>query len=94
MSLRQAFIIWLSLFVGIFIVSWLCSLLGLTQYITFFYYLGAGIFLSKKVLANLIEWHPIHNTIDNVSSAKLGFALLWPIRYLVLFFKLGVLKAL
>ena len=48
------------------------------------------VFLSKKVLANLITWDgTIHNTIDNVSGAKLGFALLWVIRYPVLLFKLG-----
>ena len=64
-------------------------------YITFIYYIGAGVFLSKKVLANLITWDgTIHNTIDNVSGAKLGFALLWVIRYPVLLFKLGVMKVL
>lgn len=94
MPLRQAFAIWLSLFIGIFIVYWLCKFTGLTQGITFIYYLGAGVFLNRKVLVNLISWHPMHNTIDNVSRAKLGFALLWPIRYLGLFFKLGVMKTL
>ena len=51
----------------------ICSAVGLTQWITFIYYIAAGIFLSKKVLVNLITWDgTIHNTIDNVSGAKLG----------------------
>ena len=57
-------------------------------------YIAAGIYLNRRVLRKLIEWHPVHNTIDNVSSAKLGFFLLWPIRYFFLFMRLGITKVL
>ena len=95
MQLKTALFIWLGLFIGLKKKKKICSAVGLTQWITFIYYIGAGVFLSKKVLANLITWDgTIHNTIDNVSGAKLGFALLWVIRYPVLLFKLGVMKVL
>ncbi len=72
MQLKTALFIWLGLFIGLFVVAKICSAVGLTQWITFIYYIGAGVFLSKKVLANLITWDgTIHNTIDNVSGAKL-----------------------
>ncbi len=95
MQLKTALFIWLGLLIGLFIVAEICSAIGLTQWITFIYYIAAGIFLSKKVLVNLITWDgTIHNTIDNVSSAKLRFALFWIIKYPILLFKLGVMKAL
>lgn len=95
MQLRVAFLLWLGFVVGLFVIVKICASTGLTQWISFIYYIAVGIFLSKKVLANLITWDgTIYNTIDNVSSAKLGFALLWIIRYPVLFFKLGIMKIL
>lgn len=94
MQLRVAFLIWLGFFIGFCTIAFICSATGLSQFITFIYYIVAGFYLSRIVLANLIDWHPMYNTIDNVSSAKLGFALLWIIRYPILFFKLGILKVL
>ena len=77
------------------LVAKICSAVGLTQWITFIYYIAAGIFLSKKVLVNLITWDgTIHNTIDNVSGAKIRVCITLIIRYPVLLFKLGVMKAL
>jgi len=57
-------------------------------------YLGLGIALNRVVLRQLIEWHPVYNTLHNVASAKLGMVLLWPVRYAVLFFQLLVNKHL
>jgi len=57
-------------------------------------YLGLGIALNRVVLRQLIEWHPVYNTLRNVASAKLGMVLLWPLRYPVLFFQLLVNKHL
>ena len=62
--------------------------------IAFFAYLIIGFLLNRIVLRGLIEWHPMYNTLANVSSAKLGMMLLWPIRYPVLFFQLLVSKHL
>lgn len=53
-----------------------------------------GFALNRIVLRGLIEWHPVYNTLGNVSRAKLGMMLLWPIRYPVLFFQLLVSKHL
>ena len=50
MQLKTALFIWLGLFIGLFLVAKICSAVGLTQWITFIYYIAAGIFLSKKVL--------------------------------------------
>lgn len=95
MQLRVAFLLWLACVIGLFVVFKICVSMGLTQWITVIYYIIVGIFLSKKVLANLITWNgTIYNTIDNVSSTKLWFALLWITRYPILFFKLGIMKIL
>lgn len=57
-------------------------------------YFLIGIFLSVVVLRRLIEWHPMYDTLDNVSSAKLYTIAFWPISYPILFFKLFVAKHL
>lgn len=62
--------------------------------IVFIGYLVFGFVLNRVVLRGLIEWHPVYNTIENVSSGKLQAMLFWPISYPGLFFRLGVIKHL
>lgn len=62
--------------------------------IAFFAYFVFGFVMNRIVLRGLIEWHPVYNTIENVSSSKLRFLIFWPIAYPALFFKLGVIKHL
>lgn len=62
--------------------------------IPFFAYFVFGFLMNRVVLRGLVEWHPVYNTIENVSSSKLRALILWPISYPVLFFKLGVIKHL
>lgn len=62
--------------------------------IPFFAYFVFGFIMNRLVLRGLIEWHPVYNTIENVSSSKLRSLIFWPISYLALFFKLGVIKHL
>ena len=62
--------------------------------IAFAGYFVLGFLLNRVVLRGLIEWHPMHNTLANVASAKLGMMMLWPIRYPGLFFQLLFLKHL
>jgi uncharacterized protein YneF (UPF0154 family) len=57
-------------------------------------HLAIGVFLSRKVLRGLIEWHPVLATLDNVANAKIGMMVLWPIRYPVLFVKVAANKHL
>jgi hypothetical protein len=57
-------------------------------------YFLIGIFLNVTVLRRLVEWHPMYNTIDNVSSAKLSAIAFWPISYPILFFKLFIAQYL
>jgi ABC-type bacteriocin/lantibiotic exporter with double-glycine peptidase domain len=96
MTLRDAFkkyAICLVLFIVVMTIAiWTNS--GVLTYITLFVYGGCGVFLNRTVLRNLIEWHPMYNTIGNVSSAKLKQAILWPISYLSLFIRLGINKVL
>ncbi len=95
MSLRAAALQWLIALVILLMLIGLNANFGIPGIITFIYYISAGIYLNRQVLRRLVEWnHPVHGTIDNESSAKLGFLLLWPIRYIVLFAKLGIIKAL
>lgn len=62
--------------------------------IAFVGYLVLGFLLNRVVLRGLIEWHPMYNTLENVASAKLGMAVLWPLKYPGLFFQLLVTKHL
>lgn len=62
--------------------------------LAFFFYMGAGFYLSRAVLRKIIEWHPMYNTLYNVTSDKLKFFFLWPTMYLFLFIRLGINKVL
>lgn len=57
-------------------------------------YLTAGFVMTRVVMRGLIEFHPVHNTIANVFSAKIWMFLLWPIQMLVLLLKLSVNRVL
>jgi hypothetical protein len=62
--------------------------------LAFFFYPGIGIYLSRKVLKELIEWHPMNDTLSNVTNAKLSTVIFWPISYVILFMQLGINKIL
>ncbi len=57
-------------------------------------YFVIGFVLNRVVLRGLIQWHPVYNTVENVSKGKLGMLLVWPIRYPTLLLKLMVVKHL
>lgn len=62
--------------------------------IPFFAYFVFGFIMNRVVLRGLIEWHPVYNTVENVSSSKLRSLIFWPIAYPALFFKLSVVRHL
>ncbi|HHW4679329.1 MAG TPA: hypothetical protein ACQGQH_07795 [Xylella sp.] len=53
-----------------------------------------GFIMNRLVLRRLIEWHPVYNTLENVSSSKLSALILWPISYPILFVRLVINKHL
>lgn len=57
-------------------------------------YLVSGFVMTRFVMRGLIEFHPVHNTIANVFSAKIWMFLLWPIQMGILLLKLSVNSAL
>jgi hypothetical protein len=57
-------------------------------------YFLIGIVLNIVLLRRLIEWHPMYDTIDNVSSAKLSAIVFWPISYPILFVRLFIAQYL
>jgi len=57
-------------------------------------HLGIGVFLNRRVLRNLIEWHPVLGTLETVANAKIGMVIFWPVRYPVLFVKIAANKHL
>lgn len=59
-------------------------------YVVAFAYAALGVFLNRLVLRRIIEWHPIYNTLENVSFEKLKYMLLWPFAYPMLFLRLLV----
>lgn len=87
-SLRKSLMIYTVLLIGLIILAALAPTLAVI-----FYFLS-GFILNRVVLRRLIEWHPIYNTLHNVSSAKLRTFLLWPLAYISLFFRLIINKIL
>ena len=65
-----------------------------TGWITVLLYLASSLVMTRYVMRNLVEFHPVHNTIGNVFSAKIWMFLLWPYHMLVLLFKLTVNRSL
>lgn len=57
-------------------------------------YLVCGLFLGKFVLNKLIEFHPVHRTIDNIVATKISNMIFWLFSYPILFLKLAVVKYL
>ena len=57
-------------------------------------HLAIGVFLNRRVLRNIIEWHPFLATLDGVASEKLIMVVFWPIKYPVLFSKIAADKHL
>lgn len=82
-------IAWAALIVGMVTAS----LLKLPL-LAFIVYIGAGVFLNRTVLRNLIQWHPMYNTLDNVFKAKVVNVVFWPLTYLVLILKIAVVRAI
>ena len=57
-------------------------------------YLGLGFVMTRIAMRRLIEFHPMHNTLANVVSAKLWMFFAWPLRMLMLLLHLSINKAL
>lgn len=67
--------------------TWFPGIIGVVAYLAF------GFMLNRLVLRRL-GWHPLYNTLYNVSREKLSAFLFWPLWYPVLFFRLFVNKVL
>lgn len=96
MRLRIAFLHWAGCLGAFILLVVLAASFDSTAIgnVALLYYLSAGFYLSRVVLRKIIEWHPMYNTLYNVTSDKLKFFFLWPITYLFLFFRLGINKVL
>jgi hypothetical protein len=58
------------------------------------YHMVAGFGLNRWVLRGLIQWHPVHGTLDAVAKAKLSAFFLWPLTYAGLFVRLLINEVL
>ena len=96
MRLRVAFLHWAGCLGSFILLVILASSFhsGVFGNIAFFYYLGVGFYLSRVVLRKIIEWHPMYDTLYNVTSDKLKFFFFWPFMYFFLFVRLGINKVL
>lgn len=57
-------------------------------------YFISGVALNRIVLRNLVRYHPIYNTLSNVSGTKLTAIAAWPVFYVVTLLKLAIVKYL
>lgn len=95
MTVGKGIGIYAALLVGLIVLIKLAGAVSwFSGAIPFFAYFAFGFIMNRLVLRGLIEWHPVYNTIENVSSSKLRSLIFWPISYPALFFKLGVVKHL
>jgi positive regulator of sigma E activity len=96
LSLRVAFLHWVACWAILVVLGTLGSFFNSEFFIlmAILFYFVAGFHLSRNVLRKLIEWHPMYNTLYNVTSDKLKFFFLWPITYFFLFVRLGINKVL
>ncbi|MGH6639667.1 MAG: hypothetical protein ACREBY_13835 [Polaromonas sp.] len=94
MGLGMAWLIYLGamllwLFFALFMPN-----IAVNRFITLLLYVGFGFVMTRYVMRDLIEFHPMYNTVANVFSAKIWMFLLWPIQMFILLFKLTVNGAL
>lgn len=96
MRLRMAIAHWaVCLVINIFLVGLFLPFdTTIAGYVGCIFYFCAGIYLNRTVLRKIIEWHPIYNTLHDVSSGKLRFFIFWPIQYFGLFVRLCIDKVL
>ncbi|ART94313.1 hypothetical protein B9T50_07470 [Zymomonas mobilis subsp. mobilis] len=94
MTMGKGFMIYASFIVGMIFLGLLSHLKWLPEIIPFIAYFVFGFILNRVVLRGLISWHPVYNTLQNVSKAKLSAFLFWPLSYLALFIKLAINKHL
>lgn len=95
MTVGKGIGIYAALLVGLMVLVKLATAISWFSWaIPFFAYFAFGFVMNRAVLRGLIEWHPVYNTIENVSRSKLRSLILWPVSYPALFFKLGVIKHL
>jgi energy-converting hydrogenase Eha subunit E len=59
-----------------------------------FVYIAIGVVMSRVVMRRMVQWHPMYDTLYNVTSAKLGMVALWPLQMGSLLFRLTVNKVL
>jgi hypothetical protein len=86
---------------GYYGVAWAALIVGMVAaslvkwpLLFFIGYIGAGVFLNRTVLRNLIQWHPMYNTLDNVFKAKVIHVIFWPLTYIALILKIAVVRAI
>lgn len=53
-------------------------------------WLALGAWLNRNVLVRLVIWHPVYDTLAQVTADKVRFFLFWPITYAVLLLRLTI----
>jgi hypothetical protein len=95
MTLGKGVGIYTMFLVGMVVLVSLASALswfsGVIPFCTYFVF---GYLMNRLVLRGLVEWHPVYNTLENVSRSKLRSLIFWPLSYPGLFFRLAVVKHL
>lgn len=95
MTISKGFGVYMAFVVGLFLLIMLASTFSwFSGFVPFLAYFVFGYILNRKVMRNLVEWHPAYSTLENVASGKLNSLLFWPLAYPVLFMKLGIAKHL
>jgi hypothetical protein len=94
MRLRVAFLHWAACLAIFIILIVLANVFDPLALLALLFYPVAGVYLNRSVLRRLVEWHPMYNTLYNVTSAKIKFFLFWPISFFFLFVRLGINKVL
>ncbi|ART57076.1 hypothetical protein CBP36_19400 (plasmid) [Acidovorax carolinensis] len=89
MRLRVAWLIWLVA------IGAMWFLISRNWYSAgFWVYLGSGFIMTRIVYRRLVGFHPMHNTLSNVVSAKLWMFFAWPLNMFMLLAHLSINRIL
>lgn len=83
-SLSKGLLMWV-VGVGIVAIAWMVTAALMTPadayVIAALVYVAVGVWLTRRLTSDLVDWIPYYGTVANVSGFKTGMALLWPWRW-------------
>lgn len=92
-SLSKGLLMWL-LGVGVVAAAWAVTAAFMTvadaYVIAALFYVAVGVWLTRRLTRDLVNWIPYHGTVANISGFKTGMTLLWVWRWPLEILRMGI----